>query len=577
MELTTETDEGRPAKEPASPHFKGDFDELIDLVGSFGRFQWRLFLLMQPPFMFLAFSYFSQIWLVLEPDHWCRVPTLQARGWSDLAARNLTAPLEQRGGLMRHSRCHMYDVNFTDVDPASWAPDNETAVVPCRHGWSYDFSEIYPTIVSDNDWVCDSTWKPTLASTLFFVGSMVGTVVFSYVADKFGRLPSLVLANLTCCVAGFATAFSTSLSMFAVLRFIVGMGNNLQCTQAIVLLSEFVGPRYRAMVVNLPLATSLCGAMVVLPWLARLLYHWTYLAMASSLPMSFVLLYYVLRVPESCRWLQHVGQIERAVQEMREIALENGKQVPDDTWKSFTVAAKRRHEEELTQRHPTLLDMLRLPRLRNRLLTLTIGTMVVLLQFDLIARTTELDVDVYTAQSVLGLTEAPADLLTWLLLETLGRRWTMSGSLLATSGLALTLAVLLRRGGLAVASTCVAFLCRCGATVAYNAIVQQQMELLAAFSPAVLQLARLDRGLPSFVLAAVTLLGAGVLSTLPETMNRPLPDTLEQGERFGSEQRYWQCFWHNPWRRRPAESDRKGLENPALEADEQQRTESADM
>jgi len=553
----------------------GDFDELLDLVGGFGRFQLRLFLLMQPPFVFLAFSYFSQIWLVLEPDHWCRRPELERRGWSPEAIRNISAPADR-------SSCHMFDVDFSTVDPDTWTPGEDTPVVGCRHGWQYDFSEIYPTIVSDQDWVCEDAWKPTLASTLYFAGSVVGTVVFSHVADRRGRLLALVLANLTGCVAGFASAFATSLPAFAALRFVYGISYNALCTHAVTLMTEFVGPRYRSMVVNLPLATSLCFTMVGMPWLAKLLYHWQYTAMATSLPMAFAPLYYFLRVPESCRWLQHTGQVDRAVEEMREIARENGRQVPEAVWAEFTAAAQLRHDQEEREKMPSVLDALRLPRLRRRLLGLTLGTMAVALQFDLIVRTTELDVDVYTGQSVLGVTELPADLLSWLLVETLGRRWSLSGSLLTTSGLAVVLSALLRQGQLPTASMSVAFLVRSGATVALNVLWQLNMELpptvvrgrvsgaahvaghlACMFSPGILQLARVDRGLPSLVLAGVALLGAAIFSTMPETMGRRLPDTLEEGERFGSDQRFWQCFWQNPCPGRPPakEDEAAGRDN----------------
>ena len=547
--------------------FEGDFDELLSVVGDFGRFQWRIFLLMQLPFFFLAFNYFGQIWMTLEPDHWCRVPELEALGWTQEQIRNITSPPEYRGSSVRqqYSQCRMYDVNFTDINPDSWAPGNDTPTVACRSGWRYDFSEIYPTIVSDNDWVCDDSWKPTLAYSAFFAGSMVGTVGFSHLSDRVGRLPVLVLANITCGVAGFLCAFVSTLPLFATLRFVAGLANNQMTTQAIVLLSEFVGPRHRAMVVNVPLATSLCGGMVIMPWIARLLYHWTYVAMAFSVPMLLTLLYYVLGVPESCRWLQHVGRVDAAVEEMRKIAKENGRDVPDEVFESFTAAAKRARELEELQPQPSLLEALRLPRLRLRLITITVATMTTLMAFDLIARSTELDLDVYTSQSILGMTEGPSDLFTWLLLETIGRRWSMSGSMMVASGLALGLSSLLRDGGRPIASTVVAFLCRCSVTVAFNVLWSQHMELVPTvirgracgvanvaghacvmLSPFVLSLAKVDRGLPSLVLAAVSLLGGLVTSTLPETSHRPLPDTLEQGEAFGRDQRYLQCFWYNP-------------------------------
>lgn len=55
-----------------------DFDDLLPHVGDFGKYQKILFLLMIPFAFFVAFVYFSQIFLTLVPDeHWCFVPELQ--------------------------------------------------------------------------------------------------------------------------------------------------------------------------------------------------------------------------------------------------------------------------------------------------------------------------------------------------------------------------------------------------------------------------------------------------------------------------------------------------------------------
>lgn len=55
-----------------------DFDDLLPLIGEFGRYQKILFLLMIPFAFFVAFVYFAQIFITLVPEeHWCRIPELQ--------------------------------------------------------------------------------------------------------------------------------------------------------------------------------------------------------------------------------------------------------------------------------------------------------------------------------------------------------------------------------------------------------------------------------------------------------------------------------------------------------------------
>lgn len=61
---------------PARPII--DFDDLLPHIGEFGRYQKILFLLMIPFAFFVAFVYFSQIFITLVPDeHWCAVPELE--------------------------------------------------------------------------------------------------------------------------------------------------------------------------------------------------------------------------------------------------------------------------------------------------------------------------------------------------------------------------------------------------------------------------------------------------------------------------------------------------------------------
>jgi len=54
-----------------------DFDDVLPHLGEFGRYQKMLFLLLAPFMFFVAFVYFSQIFITLTPDHWCNVPELE--------------------------------------------------------------------------------------------------------------------------------------------------------------------------------------------------------------------------------------------------------------------------------------------------------------------------------------------------------------------------------------------------------------------------------------------------------------------------------------------------------------------
>lgn len=61
----------------SSKSSKMDFDDILPLIGEFGKYQKILFLYMIPFEFFLVFVYFTQIFLTLTPEeYWCNVPEL---------------------------------------------------------------------------------------------------------------------------------------------------------------------------------------------------------------------------------------------------------------------------------------------------------------------------------------------------------------------------------------------------------------------------------------------------------------------------------------------------------------------
>ena len=78
-------------------------------------------------------------------------------------------------------------------------------------------------------------WIPALSTSLIFCGAIPGMIFFGWFADKFGRIPTTIVSNVICLVAGMVTPFVTDHVQFLVLRFILGLGFNTFITTPFIL------------------------------------------------------------------------------------------------------------------------------------------------------------------------------------------------------------------------------------------------------------------------------------------------------------------------------------------------------
>lgn len=68
------TDISSPVREEKSVM---DFDDMLPHIGEFGLYQKILFVLLAPFAFFVAFVYFTQIFITVTPEgYWCRIPEL---------------------------------------------------------------------------------------------------------------------------------------------------------------------------------------------------------------------------------------------------------------------------------------------------------------------------------------------------------------------------------------------------------------------------------------------------------------------------------------------------------------------
>jgi OCT family organic cation transporter-like MFS transporter 4/5 len=322
-----------------------------------------------------------------------------------------------------------------------------------------------------------------------------------------------------------------------------------------IIVMEYVRPSMRTFGLNLCIGVFYCLACMVVPWVAVWLQNWKLLLLVISVPHLSVLAFYLV-VPESAQWLISKGRTNDAIQRFKWIAKINQRVLTDKQ-----VDALRRYCSQnltTTNKHENFLGLLKTPKLRRKTLILIFKSMVMTLCYDAISR--NVNGTGYSPFLVFTITSAtilPACLLILLIQDRVGRKALASGSLLlsglftACSGF---VQVFIETPD-PVVILILAIVARLGINVAYNSGAQYAVELIPTvvrgqgvsvihvsgyaasfFSPQILYLANIWKPSPEVILGVLLVLGAIACLFLPETLNRTLPVTLQEGEEFGEDE-----------------------------------------
>lgn len=65
-----------------------------------------------------------------------------------------------------------------------------------------------------------------MGQSMFFVGSVVGSLIFGIMADKYGRLPILIISNIMALFGNGLTVFATNVPIFSLCRFVAGLATD---------------------------------------------------------------------------------------------------------------------------------------------------------------------------------------------------------------------------------------------------------------------------------------------------------------------------------------------------------------
>ncbi|CCC05069.1 unnamed protein product [Sordaria macrospora k-hell] len=149
--------------------------------------------------------------------------------------------------------------------------------------------------------------KLAILINMFNIGSIFSFFITPYVADNYGRRPSIVAGCIIMIFGGLLTGFCNGYGMYMGGRFLLGFGNSLAQMASPLLLTEIVHPQHRGPVTAIYNCLWNAGALLVscIAWgTSNIASNWSWrsITLLQVLP-SAVQLAGIWWVPESPRYL----------------------------------------------------------------------------------------------------------------------------------------------------------------------------------------------------------------------------------------------------------------------------------
>ncbi|XP_015745373.2 solute carrier family 22 member 6-A-like [Python bivittatus] len=522
------------------------FTEILEHVGSLGRFQIVYVTLISIPVCMMACHMMLQNFTAGTPDHHCVVRRHAAPGNQSLEEEGLlvvSLPMDEN---QKPAQCRRF--RHEQGWPLNGTAKNDTRMEtePCSDGWVYNRSVFRSTIVTEWDLVCSSRTLKQMAQSVYMAGVLVGGILFGGLSDRFGRRLILLWCYLQLAIAGTATTFSPNLSVYCALRFLTGMAFSGIVLNGVSLCVEWTPTRTRPVLGALNGCAYTTG-QIVLAGLAYFLPDWRHLQLAVSLPYFFFF-FYSWWLSESARWLIISGKLERAVTELKRVARINRKHEAAGKLDAEFLRSKMKEELASMKSKTSFLDLVRTPTMRRISLCICfVWFSTSFAYYGLVMDLQNFGGNIYLIQLFFGAVDFPAKFLSVLTISYIGRRFTQAAALIL-AGLTILANIFIPHDLQTVRTTVAVFGKGClGASFnciylftgeLYPTVLRQtgmglsntMARLGGIVAPAVRMTGEYIPFLPHLIYGAAPIISGIVATFLPETRNIPLLETIEQVE-----------------------------------------------
>ncbi|EDX05651.1 GD21684 [Drosophila simulans] len=383
--------------------------------------------------------------------------------------------------------------------------------------------------------------------------------LFGLLNDRGGRRLSYFVCLATLLAGSLMTSLSKDFWTWAGSRVIVGLTIPAVYQIPFIISLELVGENYRSFVTVMT-CTFYTSGIMLLSGVTYLERDWVRLSYITSLPFYAYFLYMFV-MPESPRWLLMRGRLEEALKILERMAKVNGREFPEAVHLKLEAQIRRDKlkKQKKKMANVGLADLCRTPNMRLKTILITLSWFAnETVYLGLSYYGPALGTNQYVSFFLSAVVELPSYLCCWYFMDTWGRRWPLSLSMIL-GGVACVITVMLPDD--AVDETLVLYLVsKALLSASFLIIYPFAGELyptqvrgigIGASSyigglgligiPFITYLGKDNLKLPLVIMGFLSMLGGMTGLRLPETLHHRLPQTIEEGEEFGKNWQLKDC------------------------------------
>ncbi|XP_041533506.1 solute carrier family 22 member 14 [Microtus oregoni] len=391
---------------------------VLDAVGEFGTFQWRLVALTLIPYGLLSFFMFSDSFVLTAQKPYCNTSWILKVGPNLSVAEqmNLTLPRAPDGSFQT---CLMYIPVSWDLDSIIHFGLNYTET--CRYGWIYPYAE-KRSLINEFDLVCGNEPNKENMQTVFMAGVLTGSLFFGFLCDKIGRYPVFLMSLAGFLFFGFGIAFVKSFNQYLFFRFTSAQASLGYVISSSSLVMEWLVGEHRTHAIILQHCFLALG-IILLSRVATKIFHWRLVFLLAGAPL-FPIISNIWVVRESPRWLMVKGKVDEAKKVLCYAAEVNKKTIPLNLLNELQPPAKK-------VKKVSILDFYTNQHLFKVVLTMAcVWFSISYIYFTLNLKLKDCGIETFLIQIIPGILEVPARLYCLVLLEILGRKCSLFANLI---------------------------------------------------------------------------------------------------------------------------------------------------